>query len=134
MKKTHVSLYYLVGYLIPAGIALIAVPQFALKLLLSNGNYGDVLPRLVGVVLLALGIIVFQIIRLRAEVLYSTTLIARSVILVCLLGLYLYARDPLFLTLIGIVGLGFILTGVSYLMDRRSRTASEPTSAKDQST
>ena len=121
MQRTHLSLYYLVGYLVPAGIALIAAPEFALKLLLSNGNYGDVMPRLLGVVLLALGIIVLQILRLHAETLYSTTLIARSVILVCLLGLYLYSRDPLFLTLIGIVGLGFILTGTSYLLDRRTR-------------
>ena len=90
MKRTHLSLYYLVGYLIPAGIALITVPQLALKLLLANGTYGDVLPRLLGVVLLALGIIVLQIIRLHVDALYSTTLIARSVILVCLLGLYIY--------------------------------------------
>ena len=122
MQRTHLSLYYLVGYLVPAGIALIAAPEFALKLLLSNGNYGDVMPRLLGVVLLALGIIVLQILRLHAETLYSTTLIARSVILVCLLGLYLYSRDPLFLTLIGIVGLGFILTGTSYLLDRRGNS------------
>src|SRR3970040_1728257 len=104
MKRTHLSLYYLVGYLIPAGIALITVPQIALKLLLSNGAYGDVLPRLVGVVLLALGIIVLQIVRLHIDALYTTTLMARAVILVCLFGLYLYARDPLFLVLIGVVG------------------------------
>lgn len=119
MKRTHLSLYYLVGYLLPAGIALIAAPKVALKLLLSNGNYGDVLPRLLGVVLLALGVVVLQIVRLRVEVMYSTTLLARSVILICLFGLYLYARDPLFLTLVAIVGLGFILTGASYLLDRR---------------
>jgi uncharacterized protein YjeT (DUF2065 family) len=119
MKRTHLSLYYLVGYLIPAGIALIAAPQLALKLLLSNGDYGDVLPRLLGVVLLALGIIVLQIIRLHADVLYSTTLMARAVIVVCLLGLYLYARDPLFLVLFAVVGFGLLLTGTSYLRDRR---------------
>ena len=122
MKRTHLSLYYLAGYLIPAGIALIAAPEFALRLLLSNGDYGDVLPRLLGVVLLALGIIVLQIIRLRVDALYSTTLIARAFILAGLLGLYFYARDPFFLTLLGIVGLGFILTGASYLLDRQSRT------------
>ena len=59
MKRTHLSLYYLVTYLIFAGLALIAAPLFALKLLLSNGNYGDVLPRLLGVILLALGIVAF---------------------------------------------------------------------------
>jgi len=120
MKRTHLSLYYLVGYLIPAGIALIAAPEFVLRLLLSNGAYGDVMPRLVGIVLLALGIIVLQILRLQAVALYSTTLIARSVILVCLVGMYIYARDPLFISLLVIVGLGFVLTGASYLMDRRS--------------
>ena len=119
MKRTHLSLYYLIGYLVLAGLALITVPQFALKLLLSNGNYGDVLPRLLGVVLLALGIVVLQIVRLHIEVLYSTTLIVRSVILVCLFGLYFYARDPFFLILIGVVGLGFVLTGISYWLYRR---------------
>jgi len=120
VKRTHLSLYYLVGYLIPAGIALIAAPQFVLRLLLSNGEYGDVMPRLVGVVLLALGIVVLQILRLRAEAMYPTTLIARSVILICLVGMYVYARDPLFISLLVIVGLGFVLTGASYLIDRRS--------------
>ena len=122
MRRTHLSLYYLVGYLIPAGIALIIAPEFALKLLLSNGSYGDVLPRLLGLVLLALGIVVLQILRNRVAALYGTTLIVRSVILAGLLGLYVYARDPVFLTLLGIVGFGFILTGVSYLRDRRSGT------------
>ena len=120
MRRTHLSLYYLAGYLIPAGIALIAAPQLALKLLLSNGAYGDVLPRLLGVVLLALGIFVLQTIRLRLDALYGTTLFARAVILACLLGLFVYARDPLFLVLFAVVGFGFVLTGTSYLLDRRT--------------
>jgi hypothetical protein len=51
---------------------------------------------------------------------YSTTLITRSVILVCLLGLYRHSHDPFFLLLLGVVGLGFILTSVSYWLDRRT--------------
>ncbi len=123
MKRTHLSLYYLIGYLIPAGVALIAAPQFTLKLLFSNGSYGDVMPRLLGVVLLALGIVILQIVRLHAEFLYTTTLIVRTVILACLLGLYVYSRDPLFLSLLGIVGLGFVLTFASFLSDRRAAQA-----------
>ena len=119
MKRTHLSLYYLVAYLILAGLALIVVPGFALKLLFSNGAYGDVMPRLLGVILLALGIVILQIVRLRLEALYSTTLIVRSIILVALLGLYLYAQDPLFLVLMAVVGLGVALTGISYWRDRR---------------
>lgn len=120
MKRTHLSLYYLITYLIFAGVALIAAPQFALKLLLSNGNYGDVLPRLLGVVLLALGIVVLQIVRLTVEALYSTTLIVRGIILVCLISLYFYSRDPFFLVLVGVVGLGVMLTGTGYWLDRRA--------------
>ena len=43
MKKTRFSLFYLAGYLIPAGLLLLLAPTFSTRLLLSNGNYGDVL-------------------------------------------------------------------------------------------
>ena len=119
MRRTYLSLYYLAGYLLFAGVLLIVTGQLAMRLLLSNGEYGDVLPRLLGVVLLALGILIVQIIRHRLEVLYPTTLAVRALILAVLAALYLYARDPFFLVLIGIVGLGVILTGSSYLLDRR---------------
>ncbi len=121
MKRTHLSLYYLFSYLIAAGIALVFAPQFALRLLFSNGNYGDIMPRLLGVVLFALGIFVLQVVRHRLEVLYSTTLAVRTVILAVLLGLYLGSGDPLFIALLMVVGFGFALTGVSYWLDRKSR-------------
>jgi hypothetical protein len=120
MKKTRLSLYYLAGYLLVAGVALIFVPQFALKLLLSNGSYGDIFPRLTGILLLSLGILIVQFIRLRVEVMYSTTLIVRALILITLVGLYIISHDPFFLVLVGVVGLGFVLTGISYLQDRQS--------------
>jgi hypothetical protein len=123
MRRTHLSLYYLAGYLVVAGVALIATGQLAMRLLLSNGEYGDALPRLLGVVLLALGILIAQIIRHRLEVLYSTTLVVRGLILTVLAGLFVATRDPFFLVLIGIVGLGVLLTGASYLLDRRGSSA-----------
>lgn len=126
MSRTHLSLYYLIGYLIPAGLALIFVPELAMRLLFSNGNYGDVLPRLLGVVLLALGIVVLQIVRHRVEVLYSTTLIVRSLILLDLTVLYFYSRDPFFISLTLIVGFGFVLTTVCYWLDRRAQPVSAP--------
>ena len=81
MKKTHLSLYYLIGYLIPSGLLLLVAPQVALKLLFSNGSYGDVMPRLLGMVMLALGVFVLQAIRYRLEVLYTTALAVRAVML-----------------------------------------------------
>ncbi len=119
MKRTRLSLYYLASYLIVAGIALLVTGQFAMRLLLSNGEYGDVLPRLLGVVLFALGVVIVQIIRHRLEVLYATTLGVRAVILATLAGLYVSSRDPFFVVLIVIVGFGVLLTGTSYLSERR---------------
>ena len=37
-----------------------------------------------------------------------------------LAGLFIYSRDPLFISLIVVVGFGMILTGSSYLRDRRA--------------
>lgn len=121
MRKTRLSLFYLAGYIIPSGLFLLFVPQFALTLLQSNRavEYGDVIPRLTGIVLLALGLLIVQIIRLRVEALYTTTLLVRAVLLVCIAGLYFYSRDPFFIVLIAIIGFGMLLTGFSYLSDRR---------------
>jgi hypothetical protein len=122
VRRTHLSLFYLAAYLVGAGVALIFVPSLALKLLFSNGNYGDVMPRLLGVVLLALGLVIVQIIRHRVEVLYSTTLGVRVIIVAVLAALFVYSKDPLFISLIVVVGIGMILTGTSYLLDRRQIT------------
>ncbi|MBI3756691.1 MAG: hypothetical protein HY267_01815, partial [Deltaproteobacteria bacterium] len=122
MKRTRLSLFYLAGYLVPSGILLMLAPQFALKLLFSTGDYGDWMPRLVGVVLFALGVVIVQIIRYRLEVLYTTTLFVRAVILLTLIALYISSRDPFFLVLVGVVGFGVALTTTSYVLDRRSGT------------
>jgi thiol:disulfide interchange protein len=122
MPRTRLSFFYLAAYLLGAGVALVFVPSLALKLLFSNGNYGDVMPRLVGVILLALGLIIVQIMRHQVEVLYTTTLGVRVVIVVALVALFIHSRDPLFISLTVVVGIGMILTGTSYLVDRRHLT------------
>ena len=48
MKLTRLSLYYLATYLPLAGLALLFVPDFATKLLLSNRTYDDTFQRLAG--------------------------------------------------------------------------------------
>ena len=125
MQRTRLSLFYLIGYLVPSGLALLLAPQFTLKLLFSNGNYGEVMPRLVGMFVLTLGVMALQIVRHRIEALYTTLLTVRGGILIVLFGLYLYSGDPLFITLMLVVGLGVVLTGVSYWLDRQSEAASQ---------
>ncbi len=121
MKRTHMSLYYLIGYLIPGGTALLTFPRLTLKLFFSNTEYGDVLPRFVGMLMLALGIIILQVVRHRVEALYPMAFIVRSGMLPILLGLYLYSGDPLFMTLLVVVGVGVVLTGTSLWLDKRSK-------------
>ena len=120
MNRTHRSLYYLVSYLTVAGLALFLAPGIALPLLLSNGDYGDVFPRLAGMVLIGLAIIVFQIIRLRVEAMYATTLIVRLFFLPSFLFLYAISSDPFFLVVFAIVAVGVVFTGSSYLSERKS--------------
>jgi hypothetical protein len=51
----------------------------------------------------------------RAEALYPITLVIRAFFLACMSAFFSMTRDPLFLVLLGIVGFGFVLTGLTYL-------------------
>ena len=120
MRRTRLSLYYLAGYLIPAGLLLLFVPEFATKLLLSNRTYDYAPFHLAGVLLLVIGILIVQIIRHRLSQLYTTTLVARALISATLLWLFLTTSDPFFAVVLVIVLIGIALTGWSYLADRRA--------------
>jgi hypothetical protein len=121
MTLTRLSLYYLAGYILPAGVMLFLAPDLSLKLLQSNGSYGDIMPRVAGAAFVALGGIVVQIIRHRVEVLYTTTLGLRVFLLSALLWMYARSSDPFFLIVSGIVALGMTLTSTAYLLDSRGR-------------
>jgi hypothetical protein len=118
MNRTRLTLYYLSGYLLIGGLGLLLFPTETLRLLLSNGNYGDVMPRLAGMLMAGLGMSIFGIIRTRAEANYPGTLLVRAFFLPCIVALYVMTRDPFFLLLLGVVGFGFVLTGLSYWTDK----------------
>ena len=122
MKTTRLSLFYLIGYLVPSGLLLLFAPQVALTLLFSNsnGSYGDVIPRLAGVLALALGLLVVQIVRLKIEGLYTSIIAIRVILITCILGLYFYSRDPFFISLAVVIGIGILLSLAGYLTDRRA--------------
>ena len=120
MRWTRLSFSYLVGYLTAGGLGLLFAPALALRLLGATGSYPAVLVRFMGSLLLALGILVAQIVRHRVEALYPTTLVVRVVLVATMVALYVTSRDPLFLVLTGIVGVGMILTTTGLLADRRA--------------
>jgi len=125
LPRTHRSLFYLIGYLLGGGLGLLVAPQAMLKLMLSNGQYGDVFPRLGGLLLVGLGLLVAQLVRLRLYAAYPGTLLVRLVFCIGFVALYSRSGDPFFLVLLGIVGLGLALTGSSYAADRAA--AKRPT-------
>jgi len=120
-SKTKASLYYVATYLTLTGIGLMVAPQLVLKLLFSTGQYDDVFVRFSGILMLGLGIVVIQLIRHNAAALYPSTVLVRAVIWVAVAALYLSARDPFFLVVLGVVGAGMAWTGISYYLDRRGR-------------
>src|SRR6516165_1371688 len=122
MNKTRLSLLYLGSYLVLIGLSLLFAPDSTLRLLQSNAEYGDVFPRVAGMLMSGLGLSVFGMIRARSSEQYPATLFMRVYFIACFVAFYAMTRDPLFLVLVGIVGLGLILTLASYLMDRRKLT------------
>jgi hypothetical protein len=119
MRRTNLSLIYVVAYLLAAGIFLLVAPRLALKLLFSTADYGVIMPRLHGFLLIGLGMFVAQIVRSRVVSLYATTLAVRAVFCVGFIALYLLSRDPFFLVLLAVVGLGVLATSASYILDKR---------------
>jgi hypothetical protein len=119
MNKTRLSLFYLGSYLTIIGFGLLFAPDGTLKILQSNGTYGDVFPRIAGMLMSGLGITVFGIIRSRVSELYPATLVIRLYFLICIIVFYSMTRDPLFIVIFAIVALGFVLTLSSFILDRR---------------
>ena len=104
----RLTLSYLAGYLLVGGLGLLVAPDVALRLLLSNGAYGDVMPRVVGLFMLVLGGFILQFVRARDYRYYVYAVVARSFIVLVLTALYFQARDPLFLVLDAIVLIGLL--------------------------
>jgi hypothetical protein len=120
MNRTRLSLFYLGSYLGVIGFGLLFAPRGTLKILQSNGDYGDLFPRVAGMLMSGLGLSIFGIIRARSSELYPATLFMRVYFIACIAAFYAMTGDPLFLVLVGIVGLGFVLTLTSYVLDRTS--------------
>jgi hypothetical protein len=103
------------------GLGLLFLPDKTLWLLQSNGEYGDIFPRVAGMLMSGLGMSVFGIIRAGVPELYPATIFIRGYFLVCLAVFYWMSTDPLFLVLIVIAGIGLALTLIFHVLDRRQK-------------
>jgi hypothetical protein len=123
----RLTLIYVASYLLVGGVGLLLAPDLTLRLLLSNGRYGDVMPRLVGVFMLALGGVILEFLRARDYRYYRYTIVARIFIFVAMTAVYFKARDPLLLVLDAIVLVGLLPSiYVAVLMARSATASSRP--------
>jgi hypothetical protein len=107
------------SYLFLIGLGLLFAPHATLKILQSNQDYGNIFPRVAGMLMSGLGMAVFGIIIARSVQQYPATLFIRLYFIVCCVVFYTMTRDPLFLVMIDIVGIGFVLTLTTFLFDRK---------------
>ncbi|HWF09714.1 MAG TPA: hypothetical protein VG297_14695 [Bryobacteraceae bacterium] len=118
MPGTRRSLFYLAGYLTLTGIGLLFAPQFVLKLLFANHGYPGAFVEFSGILMIGLAVVVMNIIKYGNRILYRTTLMARIPMWICTLGLYLHTGERFFIVVLFVLGLGIVLTGSFYLMER----------------
>src|SRR5207247_9101137 len=102
----RLTLSYLAGYLLAGGLGFLVAPDVALRLLLSNGAYGDIMPRVVGMFMLAPGGVILQFVRARDYRYYLDAVVPGSFIVLVLTPPYFRAGDPLFLAAGARVSLG----------------------------
>ena len=118
LPRTRLSLYYLVSYTLPVGLALMFVPQMTMKLLLTNHAYDDLGLRMFGVLLFSLGMLASGLIVNKASSVYTGTLLVRGFIIAALFVLYSQYRDPALLVINLVVAVGFTLTFLSWRKDK----------------
>jgi hypothetical protein len=116
--RTRLCLLYVAGYLCVMGLSLLIAPASSLRFMLSTADYGDVMPRWVAMMSLALAALIAQTARHRLKVLYPLGFFMPAAMLVGFAGLYKVSGDPLFLSVFAVVGVGAVLTGTSLLVDR----------------
>jgi uncharacterized protein YjeT (DUF2065 family) len=115
--RTRLCLCYVAGYLLITGLALLIAPAASLKLMHSTADYGEVMPRWVAMMSLALGTLIGQSVRHRLKVLYPLGFFMPAAMLAGFVGLYKLSADPLFLVVLAVVGVGVVLTGASLAFD-----------------
>ncbi len=108
MDFRRLSLSYVVTYLAIGGAGFLLAPDLTRELMLSNQTYDDVGFRLTGTMMLALGYLVWSLVRNRDWKYYPVSIYARSFIVVVLTVLYFNTDDPMFLVLDAIVLLGLL--------------------------
>ena len=129
--RTRLCLWYVVAYLTITGLALLIAPRASLHMMLSTVDYGDIMPRWVGMMSVALAALISQTLRHRITALYPLGFFMPAGMLVGFLGMYVQSGDPLFLAVFAVVAVGVVLTGASLLFDLAHRGSTGDAAIKE---
>ena len=110
MTLKKIAWIYLISYLAVGGIGFALFPMETQELFLSNVDYGDIMPRLVGAFMCLVSFLIFQMYRQEDWKYYPITIKARIPVVLFIFYLYYLSCNPMFLVINGIVILGLGLT------------------------
>ena len=120
VRLKRIAFIYLISYLSVAAVGFGFFPTLTLKLFLSNGDYGVIMPRLLGAMMGVLGFLLFMIYRNGDWKKYSPfTMMARTPLVLFIFYLYYVSGDPMFLIINAIVLVGLVTTAVGTVLQRR---------------
>jgi len=119
IRLKRIAFIYLISYLSIAAIGFGLFPALTFKLFLSNGDYGVILPRLLGAMMGVLSFLLFMIYRSGDWQKYSPfTMMARTPLVLFIFYLYYLSRDPMFLIVNAIILVGLVTTAVGTVLQR----------------
>jgi len=119
MKLKNIAWIYLISYLGVGGVGFALFPIETQKLFLSNVDYGDIMPRLVGAFMCLLSFLIYHMYKNRDWKYYPITIIARIPVVLFIFYLYFISDNPMFLMINGIVILGLLMTILGYFLDKK---------------
>ena len=121
MKKATLS--YLAGYLLFGGLGLAFLPAITLNLFQSNGEYGDVMPRVVGAFMIGLGGLIALFVYYEDYKYYPYSVYIRSFFVLFFFVLYFRSDDPFFLVLNVVILIGLLPSVYTLIRERRNPDA-----------
>ena len=121
MKLKNIAWIYLISYLAVGGVGFALFPIETQKLFLSNVDYGDIMPRLVGAFMCLLSFLIFHMYKNRDWKYYPITIIARIPVVVFIFYIYFISSNPMFLLINGIVIFGLLMTILGYFLGKEGK-------------
>jgi hypothetical protein len=118
MKR--LTLFYVSTYPLVGGLGLAFCPETALRFFLSNGNYGDIIPRVAGMLMIGLSGLIALMAYHRDYRYYPYSISIRGFFVLFFFFLYFRSDDPLFLVLNVIILVGLVPSIYTLAFDRRS--------------